>query len=215
MLRSLLALALLLAAPAAADESCTLEGTVKLTRGGTPLSPEKMVVYVQKAAWKSGEATEHVMVQKNKAFVPDVMVVLKGDRVKFVNQDEIEHSVFSTSPRNSFPDDVHATRKETTHVQTFANQGTVRIQCDIHATMRADVLVLQNGFFARPDRNGNWRISGLTKSDYTLVVWEPNGGEVERKVTGCVTGPVSVSVAEKREGLPRRKNGAPYDEFQY
>lgn len=204
---------LLLAAPALAqDTSCTLEGTVALTRAGKPLSPERAVVYVKRASWKNAEPSEHVIVQKNKAFVPEVLIALKGDRVKFVNQDEFEHSVFSRSIPNSF--EAVSTRKETTHIQKFEWPGTVRIQCDIHARMRADVLVLQNGFFARPGADGKWRISGLGKQKYTLVFWEPNGGTVEREVTGCVSGPMSVSLAEKAPEQTRRKDGSAYREYE-
>ena len=147
------------------------------------------------------------MFQENRQFRPRVLVLHTGDSVRFENRDYFDHSVFSNSGANTFALD--KSPKGVTGTRSFNTAGAVRIQCDIHSTMRADVLVLENAYFGEADAAGKWRISGLPEGKYTLVAWEPNGGKVTRQVSAC-DGPVSLELAEKVTPEQRRKSGDPY-----
>lgn len=201
--------------PARADDGCTLEGSAVLTRGGKPVSGT-IVVAVEKvpaSAWKQKPST-HRMLQQERQFVPRVLVVVKGDSVEFTNEDKEEHSVFSNSSTRTF--DFPASRRGVSGVTTFMKLGPARIQCDIHSSMRADVLVVANPFHALTDAQGRWRITGVPKGPVTLRYWEPNGGEATRAVT-CTEGTVAVGAVPLDEApAPRlvRKTGEAYREYQ-
>ena len=198
-------------------EPCTLSGKIELTRAGKSVDPGGIVaVYVEKVranAFRTVNKT-HQIVQSDTQFRPKVLVLLKGDSVEFTNNDKWEHSVFAPSTANAF--EFSASKRGLTGVKTFLFPGKVRIQCDIHKKMRADVLVASNPFFALADAGGAWKISGLPSGDYTLVAWEPNGKESRVSVTNC-TGPTAVTLPVLEEAPPpklNRKLGGDYGEYQ-
>lgn len=200
--------AVLAQAPAAGD--CVLEGTVTLTKDGARVSPEEAVVYVKDGPPRArSEPETHVVRQKDRQFHPRSLVVQLNDRVSFVNEDEgIRHSVFSRQGVDPFPGDVNA--RETTYSRTFSREGTVHIQCNLHEQMTTDVLVVRSPAFTRPDAKGRWRIAGLPRQAFTLVVWEPNGAEDSREVAACATGPVEFTLAKKARGKALRRDGSRY-----
>jgi plastocyanin len=188
--------------------TCTLEGTVTLLREGKPVPSSEATVVVYVSGVRQTAANKTVpMFQENRQFRPRVLVLHTGDSVRFENRDYFDHSVFSNSGANTF--ELPRTSKGTTGTRPFNTPGAVRIQCDIHSTMRADVLVLENGYFGEADPSGKWRIQGLPEGKYTLVAWEPNGGKVTRQVSAC-DGAVALEVKEKTSPELRRKSGDPY-----
>lgn len=207
----LLGLALIAVSSTAIAEpprTCTLEGTVALVRDGKAVPPSEATVVVYISGVRQTAPNKTVsMFQENRQFRPRVLVLHTGDSVRFENRDYFDHSVFSNSGANTF--DLPRTSKGVTGTRPFNTPGAVRLQCDIHSTMRADVLVLENSYFGEADASGKWRISGLPEGKYTLVAWEPNGGKVTRQVSAC-DGPVSLEVKEKATPELRRKSGDPY-----
>ncbi len=176
-----LTLALLFVTGAADPQRpCVLSGQLTLqTPGGKPESPGgKTAVYVKsvpRTAWPQGPKT-HPVKQLNKQFDPQILVLEVGDSVQFENQDKFEHSVFSNSDTKTF--DLPRSTKGMTGSETFLEPGQVRLQCDIHQQMRADLLVVENPFHAEPDANGSWQIKPLPAGEYTVVAWEANGAKV-------------------------------------
>lgn len=167
---------------------CTLRGTVELhDEDNAPLNPGNVIVYVRDVPATAFKRTTspHVIRQANRTFVPAVMVVQEGETIAFTNEDKEAHQVFTPSRANSFG--LPASKKGTTGLQVFTVAGTVPLRCNLHASMRGEVLVVKNPFFASAGSDGRWSIPGLPVSNYTLVAWEPNGKEVEVQVQvqGC------------------------------
>ena len=183
---------------------CTLQGSVELTTNGRKLNAGgKVALYVESdrpIRFETPNQTRSIL-QKGLQFVPKVLVVLKGDLIQFKNEDKDEHGVFSR--------DVPAFQRErsregvTGKPVPFTVTGAVRIQCDIHEWMRADVLVVDNPFFTLADADGSWRIPDLPAGKYTLVAWEPNGGKQRVALKKC-SGELHVAVPPV-EQLPERK----------
>lgn len=210
MILSVLITSLLAAPP------CAISGTVELLRNGKKIEAGDQVAlyidHVPAAAYKRVAAT-HDMRQINKEFVPHVMVVTVGDEVTFNNDDKVEHSVFSNADTTHF--EFPASKKGLTGIHVFNDPGPVRIQCDIHSKMRADVLVVANPFATLARPGGSFRISGLPADNYTLVAWEPNGGETHLEVS-CGTRPetvVRIKVEESPKPKLLRKDGEEYREY--
>lgn len=82
-------------------------------------------------------AAEHVVSQKNKAFSIKKLSVKVGDSVKFVNDDNFAHNVFSLSPAKSF--DLGSFGNGGSKSVTFDKPGKVEIECAVHPDMRLDV----------------------------------------------------------------------------
>jgi plastocyanin len=181
----LLALGVLFAAPLPAED---LRGTVVLlARGGKGPAKgsdvRRAVAYFEPAAGGSvrpgGEPFE--MVTKNKQFMPRVLPVPKGSRVRFPNQDPILHNVFSVSPENAF--DMGLYKKGPGKERRFDHPGLVRIYCNVHHDMVAYVLVLETPFYAFPNAQGEFALTGLPRGRGKLTVWheqaEPQTAELE------------------------------------
>lgn len=180
--RGALVAALLLSTGALAGEG-GLRGTVKLVAllpdGSRQPLPDasKAVVYVpdfdQEAAEKRGGRIE----QKNKAYVPDVLPVVKGQSVEFVNDDPLLHNVFSNStaagPRGMDLGKYKGPGESRTW--RFTRTGIVEVYCDIHESMAATILVLPNPAFARPAKDGSFQIAHLPAGHHVLYVWTPGG----------------------------------------
>ena len=205
---------LLIQTPPLPHDGCVLEGTVTLTKNGELVSGAELtqlVVYLKDGPPRARpEPQTHTMRQQNFEFQPRSMVVLLNDSVEFVNaeSDTTPHSVFSQRGDNPFPGAVN--ERKTTFKQAFTKEGSVHVQCNIHEWMQADVLVLRSASFVHPDEHGNWRLTGLERRAYTLVAWEPNGGEERRQVSACASGPIQLALVKKTPPLPLRRDGSRY-----
>jgi plastocyanin len=88
------------------------------------------------AAWA---AQEHVVQQKNKGFSVKKLIVKVGDSIKFVNDDNFAHNVFSLSAAKSF--DLGSFGNGGSKSVTFDKPGKVEVECAVHPDMRLDVEV--------------------------------------------------------------------------
>lgn len=109
------------------------------------------------------------MVTRKKEFSPRVLVVPKGSRVRFPNQDPILHNVFSVSAPNQF--DLGLYRQGPGKEKRFESPGLVRVYCNIHHDMVAYVLVLDTPYHVAPDARGEFVLSGLPRGKGRLTVW--------------------------------------------
>ena len=84
-------------------------------------------------------AGEHLVTQKNKAFSVKKLTVKVGDSVKFVNDDNFAHNVFSLSAAKSF--DLGSFGNGGAKSVTFDKPGKVEVECAVHPDMRLDIEV--------------------------------------------------------------------------
>lgn len=201
------------------SHTCVLQGqlTLKANKGAAANPRGRTVVYVKWVPRKvSNQRPKEVTIaQRGKQFDPQLLVVVQHDSVKFVNDDNEEHSVFSHDDTNAF--EMQRSTRGETGTKTFAERGPVHVQCDIHEWMRSDVLVVQNPFFAYPDEKGSFRIDPLPPGDYELGAWEINGATVETKRLRCEgETTVQLPVLQQAPEPPHlRKDGSPYPEYKH
>jgi plastocyanin len=210
-LRKALFLALvLLALPVHAEE---IRGRVQLlAKGGK--GPAKgsdvrqAVVYFEPAGPSSPHPpdTPFEMVTKRKELVPRVLVVPKGGRVRFPNQDPILHNVFSVSSPNQF--DLGLYRQGPGKEKRFEEPGLVRVFCNVHHDMVAYILVLGTPYYVAPDAQGEFVLTGLPRGSGKLTVWHEQADPwtVDVELPAKVAGPVMARVEIVRPLIPAHLN---------
>lgn len=107
----------------------------------------------------------------NKQFDPQLLVVPVGSTVKFPNQDEILHNVYSTTPGSTFDLGIYGNGGVGEY--TFRKPGLVLIHCNVHEGMQSDVLVLDTPYIARPAVDGTFDLAGLPAGPGRLMLWHP------------------------------------------
>jgi plastocyanin len=130
------------------------------------------VVYLEgelpKSSSGTGVAAE--MIQKNISFTPGLLAIQAGTRVEFPNLDDTYHNVFSYSKTKRF--DLGRYRKgEKAASVLFDKPGVVTLHCEIHASMRGTILVLDNPYFEKTDPQGSYRIGPIPPGHYLLKAW--------------------------------------------
>lgn len=83
-------------------------------------------------------AADFTITQKNKAFSVSKIAIKVGDRITFVNDDSVNHNVFSDTKDNSIDILQRPGRSDTVQ---FSRPGKVEIECAIHPEMRLEVQV--------------------------------------------------------------------------
>lgn len=133
------------------------------------------------------------MAQHGQQFIPHVLPVLVGTTVEFPNEDNFYHNVFSVAGGERF--DLGRFGLGGSAIQTFTRPAVVVIHCEIHADMKAYILVLDNPFFTLPDAGGRFRINEVPAGTYTLKAWHPTQGEQAVQVVVPATGTVEVGLS--------------------
>ncbi len=208
----LFALFLLLAAPVQAEE---LRGQVHLlAKGGK--SPDRAsdvrqaVVYFEPASPQPvrAPAEPFEMVTKRKELLPRVLVIPRGSRVRFPNQDPILHNVFSVSSPNQF--DLGLYRAGPGKEKKFEEPGLVRVYCNVHHDMVAYILVLDTPYSATPDAAGNFVLTGLPASagklPGKLTVWHEQADPWTSRVELPQKTPLQIGVEIVRPLIPAHLN---------
>ena len=133
------------------------------------------------------------IIQQNRRFLPRVVAVVAGTTVRFQNKDDVYHNVFSVSPAKRF--DLGKYPPRAVNQVTFDRPGVVNLYCDIHPGMAAYVLVLPHRLFTRPDRSGAFALPSLPPGEYTLRVWHPLHGEIEKRIVVPPRGDLRVELS--------------------
>ena len=148
-----------------------------------PTAPEEVVVYLRDVPGTFPPPTKHVHLdQKFIQFTHRVVPVLKGTVVDFTNHDPVYHNVFSNSKENKF-DLGRKGYGQMTSVRMTRSEVPVKVYCEIHASMKSNILVLDNPFFTTVKPGGKFRLVGVPPGTYTLVAWHDYWAPVERQVT--------------------------------
>lgn len=107
----------------------------------------------------------------SKGFSPALLVVPAGSTVAFPNRDTVLHNVFSRTPGAIF--DLGNYGPGQSRQQVFTRPGLITVNCNVHYTMRATVVVMATPYYTRPDKNGRFELTGLPPGPGTLVYWHP------------------------------------------
>jgi plastocyanin len=115
--------------------------------------------------------THAQMDQRNREFVPHVLVIEAGTWVDFPNNDTVSHQVYSFSPAKPFQLPLYKGR---THPPVlFDRAGVVTLGCNIHDNMLGYIYVADSPWFGKTDLDGRWSSGELPAGRYDLHVWNP------------------------------------------
>jgi plastocyanin len=109
------------------------------------------------------------MMQKNKMFVPRLLVVPVGSSVAFPNADPFFHNVFSLFDGRRF--DLGLYEAGSTRSVVFSREGISYIFCNIHSDMSAVVIALATPYYGLADHEGTFHVKDVPDGDYELHIW--------------------------------------------
>lgn len=198
-----------------AAPSVALAGRVEivtLDRDGAPV-PEVAVYALPVGAQAPGPDTHDVhsaqrnsapeITQGELAFHPHLLIIETGTAVRFPNDDDVRHHVYSFSAAKRF--DLTIDSGSVTS-ETFDTPGVVTLGCNIHDDMLAYVLVVDTPHFAMTGGEGMGSLTDLAPGRYEIRVWTPRLSEkslpepVTIELSG--TGPRTISFQFEKKLYP-------------
>ena len=133
------------------------------------------------------------MDQRKKEFIPQVLPVVVGATVRFLNSDSTRHNVFSPDHERY---NLGTWRQGVAKTYTFDKCTTFPCAytqlCLLHPEMQGFVVVLQNPYYAVTNQQGRFEIVNVPPGSYQLAVWGMKGKALARPVTVNASGTVTV-----------------------
>lgn len=148
------------------------------------------VVYIDQLVAPPAGPAPVAVVQKEANFEPHVLPVVVGSTVRWPNEDDIFHNVFSMTETQSF--DLGFYKKEKVPEIRFDRLGRVDIFCAIHTNMHCIILVLPNPFFAVADAKRRFTIKNVPAGTYRLKAWHERMPSQVRDITVPADGEVKI-----------------------
>jgi plastocyanin len=190
-------------------ETATINGKVKVEGGELG----DAFVYVEGLRPVTVKNREFEIRQKDKRFVPSAAVVQIGTRITFPNYDTVIHNVFSSTPGNAFDLGTVKAGDKTQPVVPL-KPGAIEIYCNIHAKMRADLLVVANQHWAKVQPDGSFSIAGVPVGQRRVVLWGPRLGPAAARVDLTGRGAMVNLTATPAAGKPHlNKVGQAYGSY--
>lgn len=203
--------------PPAATTAETLAGKLVLIEKGKPQPSREArhsVIWWQpaKPVKTAPPATPFEMTTVRKEFLPRVLAVPSGSRVRFPNQDPILHNVFSVSGENRF--DLGLYKQGESKEARLVQPGIVNVFCNVHHSMVGYIAVLATPFFTAADGEGAFLLKDLPAGPGTLTVWQERAEPKTLELTLPRAGaPLEVRLELTKARVPphRNKFGQPYE----
>lgn len=155
-----------------------VEGRVVLSggvKGEAARDASKVVEWLaplDSSAAPSQGGRSYEMIQRDKRFDPELLVVPKGSVVTFPNLDPWFHNVFSLYRGKRF--DLGLYQAGDSKSVRFDRLGPSYIFCNIHPHMAAVILTVDSNYFGLSDKSGRVKISDVPAGRYGLNVWYQN-----------------------------------------
>jgi plastocyanin len=170
---------------AAALPACAGDLVVTVTTpDGKPL-PDAVITLPGPAGAKPSFPWKLEIAQKDKTFVPFVLIAPAGSQVAFPNLDRFRHHVYSFSKGNKFELELYG-REEKRSV-TLKTVGMAAIGCNIHDTMVGFVRVVDTPYAAKTDTAGLARINAAPEGPAKLTIWHPYAKAKDQSVVSETT----------------------------
>jgi plastocyanin len=142
----------------------------------TPLDPKNAL---------RGKPPAVVIDQVDKQFVAYVTPIYVGSMVKFPNNDNIRHQVYSFSPTKRFDLPLYAGTDAPPVL--FDKPGVVVLGCNIHDWMIGYIYVSETPFFAKTGSAGTASLEDMPSGDYLVKIWHPRMERTEEVTSRTVT----------------------------
>ena len=135
-----------------------------------PKYKKDVVVYLKGVKGPFAAPAKHGLVdQKNLVFVPHVLAVPAGATVDFVNNDKVNHNIFSADACKKF--NLGTYNPGTSKSVVFDKPCVVNLLCNVHSEMSGYVVVTENPYFAVTGADGKFTISNVPAGTYEITAW--------------------------------------------
>lgn len=197
-----------------AAEPVTVSLRITDSNTGKPAANAQILVNAGAAA----EPSSADMMQENRQFQPQILVVATGSPVNFPNRDSTQHHVYSFSPAKVFNLELFADQPQAPVV--FDNSGVVEVGCNIHDQMQGFILVTDSALTAQTDASGIAQIALPAEivgaGELRLSLWhqrlENTTETIDFRVDLPASGPVELALdlaperrpAGRLDGLQKR-----------
>jgi len=111
----------------------------------------------------------YTLLQKNRTFIPHLLVIPVGSVVQFPNADPFFHNVFSLFDGKRF--DLGLYEAGSSKSVSFSRAGVSYIFCNIHPEMSAVILTLSTPLYAIADASDSFTLREILPGDYELHIW--------------------------------------------
>ena len=164
-------------------------------RVGTGLETENpILVYLVPVATRSSPGREDaagdaarvaprtVMLRRRGGLLePRFVLTSVGRPLVFSNQDDVHHSIFSSSDRNAFELGVLAVG-EAQRI-SFPAQGEVPFYCSLHEGEHGLIFVTPSEHIAVADGRGHYSLTDVPPGRYRLRAWSDANAHFDREIT--------------------------------
>ena len=192
------------AAESVAAEMQIIKGRLELTEGARQrVTPgeiaEGLVYFLPTAGAPLPKPGTFSISTQSKAFNPNYLVVPVGSTVSFPNSDTVLHHVYSRTPGSTF--DLGTFGPGESRQAVLKKAGLVIVNCNVHSSMRANVLVLATPYYTRPGKDGSFQLKDVPVGSGTLVFWHPRSNAESLPFEAGRTTPVVKSLVATKAGL--------------
>ncbi len=142
-----------------------------------------------------------ITTQKDASFEPHVLAVAVGTTVRWPNEDEIFHNVYSTSDAKQF--DLGFYKQERVPELTFDQVGRVDVYCAIHTRMHCIILVVPNAYFTVADAKGRFTLRNVPAGTYRVRAWHERLPSQVQEVVVPADGEATVDFRLSLGALPK------------
>ena len=135
------------------------------------------VVWISQPALVKG--TELEMRNRDRQFIPPLLILRAGSSVRFPNDDPYYHSIYSVSPQDPFDIGYYGTGPG--KVVPFITAGVIEVRCHIHPSMHGTIIVADGPVTSGPV--STFSLAGITPGNHTLHIWTDGGAERTVQIT--------------------------------
>jgi len=126
---------------------------------------------------------EVVLDQKGCRYIPHVMGMMAGQKLKVTNSDQTAHNVHP-SPKSNKEWNQSQPAGAPPIIQTFTRaEVVVPVKCNQHPWMKSNIGVLKHPLFAVSGENGAFEIKGVPPGTYIVATWHEKYGEKTQSIT--------------------------------
>ncbi len=116
-----------------------------------------------------------VMDQITLVFLPAFLIAQAGQPVEFRNSEDVLHNIRVTEVYGQKPVFNVASPPYGKYEHKFERPGMYTVGCDIHSTMRSDILITATPYITTSNQDGSFTIADVRPGAYQLTVY--GGGD--------------------------------------
>jgi plastocyanin len=141
--------------------------------------PDPGIVWVSDGSHPAA-MPEATMRNTHKSFQPDLLVITPGTNVRFPNDDDFFHSIYSDSTPDPF--DIGFYDNGPGKLVPFARPGVNAIRCHIHGSMHGTIIVVDGPWAQTSTPNEKYVLHDVRPGEHVLHIWTLEGGEKTSKI---------------------------------